>query len=183
MKIYTKTGDDGTTGLFNGQRVSKSDLRVETYGTIDELNSLIGIVTTLEIKPEFKTHLQQVSRMLFRLGSDLATPIDGNDNKKITRINKKDVDYLENLIDLYDEVLPKLTHFILPGGSTPSAFLHNARTVCRRAERCIVALSNQNDIGEWIEIFINRLSDYLFTAARYANYLSGIPDVIWNENE
>lgn len=181
MKIYTKTGDDGTTGLFNGERVSKSSLRVETYGTVDELNSIIGLAYSSNSPEPVKTHLHQISNLLFNLGSDLATPKNPPPSFEITRLEAKSILFLESLIDLYDDNLPELKRFILPGGSMSASFLHQARTVCRRAERLAVRLTEIDDIGEIPVKFLNRLSDYLFTASRFANKLSDIEDVEWTK--
>jgi cob(I)alamin adenosyltransferase len=183
MKIYTKTGDDGTTGLFSGERVSKSSLRVDTYGTVDELNSIVGIITTLDIDATMKDVLLKISRLLFVLGSDLATALDSKNKSKTERINEKHIEWLEHLIDDYEKVLPPLKNFILPGGSKAAAFLHYARTVCRRAERLAVDLFQHENIGVNVIKFLNRLSDFLFMAARMANHLSGVDDVKWLKDE
>ena len=182
MKIYTKTGDDGTTGLFNGQRVNKYSIRVESYGTVDELNSIIGLVIAHNPKEPLKSHLEIITNLLFNLGSDLATPLLPEPKFKVMRLEEKSISFLENLIDSYDLELPQLRSFILPGGSMVSAYLHQARTVCRRAERLVVNLASNDDIGRTPLIFLNRLSDYLFTASRYSNYLEGISDVEWNKD-
>ncbi|MBX3043402.1 MAG: cob(I)yrinic acid a,c-diamide adenosyltransferase [Candidatus Kapabacteria bacterium] len=181
MKIYTKTGDDGTTGLFNGVRVSKYDIRVESYGTVDELNSIIGLARTFTAHIEISDALKIISNTLFTLGSDLATPLNPPPKFEVTRLSPESIAYLENLIDEYTDKLPPLKSFILPGGSQSASFLHQARTVCRRAERLIVRLSELENIGPFVIIFINRLSDYLFTAARYENHLSGISDNVWEK--
>lgn len=179
MKIYTKTGDDGTTGLHGGSRVPKNSLRVETYGTVDELNSIIGLVTTLQIDPKLKEMLEIINNMLFTLGSDLATPYTDNPKYKVVRIVPEYITWLERKIDEMTEPLPQLRSFILPGGSTAAGYLHHARTVCRRAERTAVALASEENIGEYAVKFLNRLSDYLFTAARFANFRADIEDVKW----
>jgi cob(I)alamin adenosyltransferase len=177
MKIYTKTGDDGSTGLNGGKRVPKSDLRVSVYGTIDELNSLLGIAVAFDVPEPIKESLVKLNSILFIAGSDIATPMNNKIN--IERINTENILWLENLIDEYTSQLPELRHFILPGGSQQSAFLHLARTVCRRAERIAVELSQSEELGEFIIKFLNRLSDYLFTASRYANQLAGKADIEW----
>jgi len=181
MKIYTKTGDDGSTGLFNGQRVAKHSIRVESYGTVDELNSIIGLSRAFCKNNEISVPLLKISNLLFNLGSDLATPYNPPPKFEVQRLKAESITYLENLIDEYTNNLPPLKNFILPGGSVAAAYLHNARTVCRRAERLIVNLSQTEDIGSIVVIFINRLSDYLFTAARYENYLSGVNDILWEK--
>ena len=180
MKIYTKTGDDGTTGLFNGERVSKNSLRVEAYGTVDELNSVIGLAISFSCPEPVKNDLQHTSETLFTVGADLATPInDGIKSQAITRIEEDEILRLENAIDRYEEELEPLKNFILPGGSHSAAHLHNARTVCRRAERLVVELAGKEKINENIVIYLNRLSDYLFDAARYVNHLLNVDDRIW----
>ncbi len=180
MKIYTKTGDDGTTGLFNGERVRKDNLRISTYGTIDELNSIIGVAISFEKSERLADDLNTISNLLFKLGTDLATPLEPAPKFPIKRITEEEIIFLENLIDNYNEDLPPLRNFILPGGAHSAAFLQQARTVARRAERAIVSLQNENDIGPFIVKFVNRLSDYLFTAARLSNKLSGQDDMIAN---
>ncbi len=179
MKIYTKTGDKGSTSLYNGSRVSKSSLRVETYGTVDVLNSIIGIALAHDIPNQIKEDLLKISNRLFYLGSDLATPMDSK--IQIERINEENITFLEQKIDEYTEQMPELKNFILPGGSKPASFLHHARTVCRRAERLAVSLAEAENIGDLPIIFLNRLSDYLFTAARYANHLLGVEERIWEK--
>ncbi|MDC1067646.1 cob(I)yrinic acid a,c-diamide adenosyltransferase [Candidatus Kapabacteria bacterium] len=182
MKIYTKTGDDGTTGLFNGARVKKSNIRVELYGTTDELNSIIGLATSSTPNSKINNHLEIINNWIFNLGSDLATPLNPPPKFDVPRINEKNINWLETKIDEYDKSLEPLKTFILPGGCKQSAFLHQARTVCRRAERICVDLSQNEDLGSYSLKFLNRLSDYLFTAARYANFLHDIEDKKWNKD-
>jgi cob(I)alamin adenosyltransferase len=183
MKIYTKTGDDGTTGLFGGQRVAKYALRITAYGTVDELNSIIGIALTLEPTHRLEHPLKHLSSLLFTVGSDLATPLEPPAKYHIPRIESTHVEWLEHLIDEFQEELPPLNNFILPGGTPLSAHLHLARTVCRRAERAAVELSHSENIGDVAVRFLNRLSDFLFVAARMANFLEGVDDVPWIPNE
>jgi cob(I)alamin adenosyltransferase len=178
-KIYTKTGDDGTTGLFGGDRVPKDHLRIKAYGTIDELNSLIGVAVTQGMPERIKSSLLEISALLFTAGADLATPLDPPPAYPIPRIESVHTAYLERLIDEYDAELSPLKAFILPTGTPAAAYLHLARTVCRRAERCETALSRMESVGEEIGKFLNRLSDYLFIAARMANHLAGAQDVEW----
>ncbi len=178
MKIYTKTGDDGTTGLFNGVRVSKNNLRVECYGTIDELNSMIGVCYSMETSEELKSNLEKVMHILFRLATDLATPSTPPPLFPIQRINEDDISLLEQLIDKYDEELPPLRNFIYPTGTNSSSMLQLARTVARRAERLIISLVESNDVNLVIVKFVNRLSDYLFTAARFSNLKAGVEEKI-----
>lgn len=181
MKIYTKTGDSGTTGLFNGLRVMKNHLRVDTYGTVDELNSIIGLARTFDLPEEMNDDLKKVSADLFYLGSDLATPLFPPAQFEVKRIDGAFIDWLETKIDEYDDILPPLTKFILPGGSKSAAFLHQARTVCRRAERMLITLAETEDLGQYLVIYLNRLSDYLFIAARMANYYSKVDDIVWEQ--
>ena len=179
-KIYTKTGDDGTTGLFGGGRIPKDSARIEAYGTVDELNSTIGMAAA-----EAETHwlndlLQHIQQSLFVMGADLATPLDARSNYSIPRIDERDVKSLELAIDENEAELPLLKRFILPGGSKLAAHLHYARTVCRRAERLLVHLSREQEIGSSDLIYLNRLSDLLFVLARRANQLASVPDVEWD---
>ena len=180
MKIYTKTGDGGETSLFGGQRVSKDNLRIESYGTVDELNSIIGVAISFLKEGEFKTLLQQLQNDLFNLGADLATPQEKTSGN-IIRIQSKDSLKLERIIDEWEEKNVPLKTFILPGGTSVSSFLHFARCVCRRAERQVVKLSREVEIGNEVVIYLNRLSDLLFVLARYANVESGTPDVEWKK--
>ena len=181
MKIYTKTGDKGETGLFGGERVSKDSLRISAYGTIDELNSFIGYTIT-EIKDKsVKENLSKIQNYLFTLGSDLATPeTDKNAKLNIQRTPGSFYKEIEKMIDEYDAQLEELRNFILPGGSKSAALLHICRTVCRRAEREAVALKSSVTIGDNIIIFLNRLSDLFFVLSRFENKVSNHPDTIWN---
>jgi len=178
MKIYTKTGDKGDTSLVGGQRVPKDALRIEAYGTVDELNSILGVVLASDADPELRSFLTPVQNQLFDLGADLATPRSVQ-RKNIRRIEPKDAQPLEKIIDSIEPRLKPLRSFILPGGSPLAAQLHFARTVCRRAERTVVRLSRNEDIGEAITIYLNRLSDLLFILARYANQRASIPEIKW----
>ncbi|MCX7908088.1 MAG: cob(I)yrinic acid a,c-diamide adenosyltransferase [Ignavibacteria bacterium] len=183
MKIYTKSGDEGRTSLFDGTRVSKENLRVEAYGCVDELNAYIGVISTFDLSTREKESLQKISKLLFSIGTDLATPDEKKLPKDFNRINEKDVAFLENLIDDVNEKLPELQNFILPGGCFESAFTHIARTVCRRAERRVVELKQKERINHHIIAFLNRLSDFLFVFARYLNLLKGIEDNIWKRDD
>jgi cob(I)alamin adenosyltransferase len=178
MKIYTKTGDKGDTSLFGGQRVPKDALRIEAYGTVDELNSVLGIVRADNGDQEIDAILEHVQNELFELGADLATP-RSLEKRQVKRIEMKDVQELEKILDRLEEHLKPLRKFILPGGSPVAARIHFARTVCRRAERIIVRLSRNEDIGEAVIIYLNRLSDLLFVLARYANHKADITEVKW----
>jgi cob(I)alamin adenosyltransferase len=181
MKIYTKTGDDGTTGLFNGERVKKSNERVWLYGTVDELNASIGLVMTHNLPKEMHSEFVTLSNLLFNLGSDLATPFQPPAKFEVPRISENEIMWLESLIDKYDDLLEPLNTFILPGGTQASAFLHLSRTICRRAERIAVELSQSEDLGNYAIKFLNRLSDFLFTASRMANKFADVKDVSWEK--
>lgn len=181
MKIYTKTGDKGETGLFGGERVSKDSPRISAYGTIDELNSFIGYAITEVKDKSVKENLAKIQNLLFTVGADLATP-DNDKNKKlnIQRTPESYYKKIEMMIDEYDSQLEELRNFILPGGSKSSALLHVCRTVCRRAEREVVALKKTVTIGDNIIIFLNRLSDLFFVLSRFENKVSKHPDIIWD---
>ncbi|MHB8906212.1 MAG: cob(I)yrinic acid a,c-diamide adenosyltransferase [Melioribacteraceae bacterium] len=182
MKIYTKTGDKGETSLFGGKRVWKDDLRIQAYGTTDELNAVLGIAVAELSDVELKDVISGIQNDLFTVGSDLASPIEKeNKNFVIPRIDSQFVTRLELLIDKFDSQLPALKNFILPGGSKVSAILHHARTVCRRAEREVVALSRIEGINDQIEVYLNRLSDLLFVLARFENFSSKHPDIEWRK--
>jgi cob(I)alamin adenosyltransferase len=180
MKIYTKTGDKGETGLFGGERVSKSSLRLDAYGSIDELNSFLGLAIVEVASSEIKNVLIDLQNKLFALGSDLATP-ETEKNKKlnITRLPDTYILEIEQAIDKYQAQLDELKNFILPGGTKGSALLQICRTISRRAEREVVALKNTEQIGENIVIFLNRLSDLFFVLSRFENKYSNIPDTKW----
>jgi cob(I)alamin adenosyltransferase len=180
MKIYTKTGDDGTTGLFGAGRVSKNSLRIEAYGTVDELNSVMGILSIQTGAEYFALLLQDIQKSLFVLGADLATPLESKTTYKVPRIEESDVKKIETVIDESEIGLPALEKFILPGGSALAAYFHLARTVSRRAERKVVALSQTEKIGTFDIQFLNRLSDLFFVLARKANHLAKIEDVEWD---
>jgi len=179
MKIYTKTGDAGDTSLFGGKRVQKSTLRIDTYGTVDELNALLGVARALHPHSDIEELLEQIQNQLFVLGADLATPFDSAP-ATFQRIQQKDIQFLEETIDRLDTQLQPLNSFILPGGSMVSAQLHVARTVCRRAERLVDALGRKEEIGKLPLIYLNRLADLLFVTARYVNTLAGIEETKWN---
>jgi cob(I)alamin adenosyltransferase len=180
MKIYTKTGDDGTTGLFGAGRVLKNSLRIEAYGTVDELNSVLGIVGMQPGIEYFSDLLHGIQKSLFELGADLATPLESKTTYTIPRIEESDVKKLEEAIDKEELHLPQLEKFILPGGSPLAAHFHLARTVSRRVERIAVALSQIENIGAFDIQYLNRLSDLFFVLARRANQLTGVKDVEWD---
>jgi cob(I)alamin adenosyltransferase len=179
LKIYTKTGDDGTTGLFNGSRVPKDSLRVEAYGTVDELNSILGILSCYQLPEKLGPVISEIIRMLFNAGTDLATPAEPKPKFEVNRIGGDNILFLEKNIDLLTSEMPPLRNFILPGGTIPAATAHHARTVCRRAERCMITLSQSEKISDEIIIFFNRLSDFLFTTARYINFKAGLVEEKW----
>jgi cob(I)alamin adenosyltransferase len=178
MKIYTKTGDKGETGLFGGQRVQKDALRIEAYGSVDEVNSVIGIVQSMNPPAKLIPMLARIQNDLFIVGADLATPAEKS-GMHIERVEPAQSAMLEEYIDALDGELSPLTSFILPGGNAAAAQLHCARTVCRRAERAIVRLSHTEDLGDALIVYVNRLSDFLFVAARYANHAAGEPETPW----
>ena len=178
MKIYTKTGDGGETSLFGGTRVSKDDARIEAYGCVDELNSCLGSVRSVQPSGELEGILLEVQNDLFVLGADLATP-HGKPNASVPRVGVSDADRLEHHIDRLEESLEPLKTFILPGGGPVAAQLHQARTVCRRAERLVVKLSKNQSIGDAPLIYLNRLSDLLFVMARFANLQARTPEIPW----
>jgi cob(I)alamin adenosyltransferase len=173
MKIYTRTGDDGTTGLFSGGRVPKTHPRVEVYGTVDELNSVLGAARSSGPQPAVGGLLEAVQRQLFKLGADLATP---GDNSKVARIDAADAGWLEAEIDRMTAQLPPLSHFILPGGTPAAAQIHVARAISRRCEREALRLEVG---GREILVYLNRLSDFLFTLARFENWSSGVSEAEW----
>ena len=184
MKVYTKTGDKGTTSLFGGTKVPKSDIRIEAYGTIDELNSVLGIIDKNVISPKYADQITQVQKDLFVLGSEYATPADklylANGKCRLGKlIENKNITQLENWIDEMDEELPQMTHFILPSGDRNAAYCHLARTVCRRAERIAFTLNEKEELRKETLIFINRLSDYLFTLARKINLDAKQEEIKW----
>ena len=165
MKIYTKTGDKGTTALFGGKRVSKADIRIDAYGTVDELNSWMGVIRDQEVNAGRRNVLLQIQDRLFVMGSSLATE-PGNTKVKIPSLVEEDVVGLEKEIDAMENLLPALKSFILPGGHPAVSFGHVARTVCRRAERLVIALNNSEAVDPLVVKYLNRLSDYLFVLAR-----------------
>lgn len=181
MKIYTRTGDGGQTALFGGGRVPKDAARVEAYGTVDELNAVLGWSLTVVADPSSKERLEAVQHDLFALGSALATPppAEGRRSPVTPDLPVRRVEEMERWIDEADAVLPPLKAFVLPGGSPSAAALHVARTVCRRAERAVVGLARVEHVDEAVTIYLNRLSDLLFTLARLENFRAGRGDVEW----
>ena|SRR5258706_8259918 len=182
MKIYTRTGDTGDTGLFGGQRVRKNDLRVAACGAVDELNSVLGIVRSFGPTDDLDTLLNSIQNDLFAIGADLATPFDSGETHGSVTVKRLLPDRtlgLEPRIDQLEAELTPLTQFILPGGSIVASYLHFARTVCRRAERECVALASDQTINAEVIRYLNRLSDLLFVMARVTNKRSGLSDVPW----
>lgn len=177
MKIYTKQGDDGATGLYGGGRLSKDDLRIEAYGTLDELSAHLGAVRAERLAADVDQLLQSVQCVLFVIGAQLAAP--GAAPSPAGEVQPSDIVRLEQAIDRLDADLPPLQNFILPGGCALSAALHVARVVCRRAERRVVSLDRQQPIHPQIVPYLNRLSDLLFVMARAENDRAGVPDVPW----
>lgn len=185
MKIYTKTGDEGTTALFGGNRVNKHNVRIESYGTVDELNSNIGMIRSQDIDEHSKDILIQIQNKLFTLGSTLATAPEravlksGKERLKIEKVNEDHIQLLEQEMDAMNEALPELTHFILPGGNNAVSYCHIARTVCRRAERRTTLLNETEPIDPLILKYLNRLSDYLFVLARKLSKDLNAEEIQW----
>ena len=185
MKIYTKTGDAGTTALFGGTRVPKHHIRIESYGTVDELNSYIGLIRDQEIDPQAKEQLVLIQDKLFTLGAMLATDPEkavlksGKQRLNIPTIKEPDIEYLEAGIDGMNESLPPMTHFVLPGGHTTVSYCHLARCVCRRAERLATLLSENEEVDPLVLAYLNRLSDYLFVLARKLTFDLGADEIKW----
>ena len=178
MKIYTKTGDKGYTSLIGGTRVPKHHLRIESYGTVDELNSYIGLIRDQDIDAHDKQTLKEIQDRLFTIGSSLAS--DPERSKMIIPdLHEADIELLEKEMDAMNEKLPELRHFILPGGNNAISFCHIARCVCRRAERLAVNLSAESTVEEKVNIYLNRLSDYLFVLARKIGNEQNIPENQW----
>jgi len=182
MKIYTKTGDKGTTSLVGGTRVPKTHIRLEAYGTVDELNSNLGLLITYLLDEQDKDFLQQVQDRLFAVGSHLATDREKTGLKEASAISPEQVEIVEREIDRLDALLPPLSAFILPGGSRGAAVCHICRTVCRRAERRILALAEQVEISSELLAYMNRLSDYLFVLSRKMNQDDKKGEIFWDNS-
>jgi cob(I)alamin adenosyltransferase len=182
VKIYTRTGDAGETSLFDGTRVPKDDLRVRAYGEVDELNAAIGAAAVHASHPDVRAALAAVGRDLFAVGGQLANPLRRSP-KKVARseLPAARIEQIEASIDALEADLPALKRFILPGGGPAGAALHLARAVCRRAERAVVALAREDGVAPEVLAYLNRLSDWLFTAARVENRRAGIPEVEWRD--
>ena len=180
FRIYTKTGDKGGTSLIGGVRVSKSHIRIESYGTVDELNSCLGMVNDMAANAEIGEWLHEIQDRLFTVGAVLATNPDKEVKMKLPDLHDTDVAWLEQQIDKMNEVLPEMRSFILPGGHMASSACHVARCVCRRAERICVAMQEQNEVIPALIIqYLNRLSDFLFVLARYISHLHNAPEIPW----
>ena len=178
MKVYTKTGDKGQTSLIGGTRVSKHHLRIEAYGTVDELNSHIGLIRDQDIDETVKKNLAEIQDRLFTIGSSLASDPEKS-KMKIPDLKQEDVSLLESEIDRMTESLPEMRSFILPGGHTTVSFCHIARCVCRRAERYTIHLSEKEFVADLVVIYLNRLSDYLFVLARKLAKELNVPEIPW----
>jgi cob(I)alamin adenosyltransferase len=180
VKIYTKTGDGGDTGLFGGPRVRKNAHRVEAYGEVDELNAAIGAVRAIVEDPELERHLARIQDELFCVGAELATPHGAKARSAIPEVEPRWIERLEAAIDGWDTELPPLRQFVLPGGTRTAAALHLARCVCRRAERRVVTLASEAELAPATLAYLNRLSDFLFVAARIANLRAGRAEIAWD---
>jgi cob(I)alamin adenosyltransferase len=178
--IYTKTGDSGETGLFGGGRVGKDDARVDAYGEVDELNAAIGVARSAGLEPDLDALAQAIQEQLFTVGAVLATPRGTKAEQVIPKVESHWVAEMESAIDRFDREIPALRNFILPGGSEAAARLHLARTTCRRAERKVVPLARASALDSQTVVYLNRLSDLLFTMARVSNHRAGVKDVAWN---
>ena len=187
MKIYTRTGDAGTTSLVGGKRVSKADERLEAYGTVDEFNSHLGLLAAIpDMDAATVNFIHNVQNKLFNIGAYFATDAastsdDFSDTPTPKGLSEADVEAIEHEIDRLEEQLPPLTSFILPGGCRPACHANIARTVCRRAERRVVALAAEARVDDIVIRFLNRLSDYLFILARHLNHIAGIPEIPWDK--
>lgn len=180
FKIYTKTGDKGSTSLIGGVRVPKNHIRIEAYGTVDELNSFIGMVNDMAANEKISSWLREIQDRLFTVGSVLATNPDKEVKMKLPDVHDEDVTWLEGLIDEMNEVLPEMRLFILPGGQLAASTCHVARCVCRRAERICVSMQEQEEqVPELIVRYLNRLSDFLFVLARYISHINNVEDLPW----
>jgi len=178
MKIYTKTGDKGTTSLFGGTKLSKDDIQIEAYGTVDELNSFLGTLISMTEDTDLDAELKSIQPILFDIGSHLAS--DGSQPDYLPPLHDKNTTTLESSIDRMTKKLPKLKAFIMPGGNARIAHAHVCRVVCRRAERRVVTMQKTSELNPIIQIYLNRLSDYFFVVARYLALIDGVDEVKWN---
>ncbi len=177
MKIYTKTGDEGTTSLYGGKRIAKDDLRIEAYGTVDELNSFIGLLFASFQDVDQQAILTEIQNRLFTIGAALATDPDKPNTSSDVHTN--DIEVLEAAMDNMDQLLPPLHNFILPGGNLAIAYAHVCRTVCRRAERRVISLASESTVDQNIIIYLNRLSDYFFILSRYLSHIHQVAEIPW----
>lgn len=182
MKVYTKTGDKGETSLFGGKRVKKYDVRIEAYGTSDELNSWIGLIRSEDISKDHQGILEEIQDRIFTLGAQLAADPD-KPKLKMPHIIQEDITLLEKTIDKMDESLPVMTKFTLPGGNTVVSYCHIARCVCRRCERRVIELADTAEVDELIVQYLNRLSDYLFVLGRKLAQETNVPEVYWEPKD
>lgn len=180
-KVYTRTGDDGTTSLIGGVRVKKNHIRIEAYGTVDELNAQIGVLATYLSDEKDLTVIRRIQNDLFVLGGYLATDQSVMSLSQTLALNEEDVEFLEHIIDREEGVLPPWKGFILPGGTRAAAVAHVCRTVCRRTERCILALAETTEIDRVIIEYVNRLSDYFYVLARKLNFMAGVDEILWQK--
>ena len=178
MKIYTRTGDKGETSLIGGTRVPKFHLRIECYGTVDELNSYIGLIQCQDIDPHAKQLLKEIQDRLFTIGSSLAADPEKS-RMKIPDLHAEDITLLEQEMDQMNEILPDLKNFILPGGNTVVSYCHIARCICRRAERLTVQLSIESEVDNQVMVYLNRLSDYLFVLGRKLGFDANADENVW----
>ena len=183
MKLYTKTGDHGQTGLIGGTRVPKNDIRIEAYGTVDELNSFIGMLTTYDIQDENLTFLRIVQNNLFVIGSYLATDFSKMEPKEESTLKIDSIEQIEQEIDRLDSTLPPLNSFILPGGSQSGALSHVCRTISRRAERRIFDMNNKYNVDNQVVVYFNRLSDYFFALSRQLTINTGFEEIYWKRHD
>lgn len=183
MKLYTKTGDKGQTGLIGGTRVSKNDVRIEAYGTVDELNSFIGLLTTYDIQQENFNFLRNIQNNLFTIGSYLATDLNKTQPGKDSILRTDCIEQIEKEIDRLDSILPALTSFVLPGGSPSGALCHICRTITRRTERRIFDMNDKYLVDVQILVYFNRLSDYFFALSRQLTINSGFEEIYWKRHD
>ena len=181
-RVYTRAGDDGTTALGGGQRVAKDSLRIDSYGTVDELNSVLGVVVAAGLDESMRPRFFIIQQVLFNVGSDLCILEEDKKRFKVPGIEQRHIDELEGWIDSWNDDLEALKSFILPGGDMAASQMHVARTVCRRAERLVIALSREEEVGAFVVPYLNRLSDLLFVAARYQAKLAGVGDILWDSH-
>lgn len=180
--LYTRTGDRGTTSLVGGERIKKNSTRLEAYGTLDELSSSLGVIAAdSECAKEVKEQILEIQNELFNLGAYLATAVPDGEKPACTSLDAAKIEALESWIDSLDGQTPKIRAFVLPGGSKLAAECHMARTICRRAERAVLALAETEYVDPAVTRYVNRLSDYLFIAARFQNFMQGVDEIVWKK--